>query len=141
MHSTPTPPTATRCVRVLLVDDDECVRAIFRRMLEAAGHTVTEAVNGNEALSRIRAVAETDAAFDVLCTDLAMPGLRGELLAREVLTACPRMGVVVVSGWLLPDVRDRLPAAPQVVTLLKPLASDTDLLDAIATAAPAAKEL
>ncbi len=80
---------------VLLVEDDAAVRRVARRILENAGYQVLDAENGQEALERVRG----GAAFDLLLTDVVMPGMGGVELAEEVVRRHPHMPVLFVSGY------------------------------------------
>lgn len=75
--------------RVLLVDDDEAGVAAVREYLRLRGFDVDVALTGAAALrliaQAIRDVAEFTAPYDVLVSDLMLPDMRGEALAREVL--------------------------------------------------------
>lgn len=81
--------------RVLLVEDDEAVRALARRTLEGKGFAVVEASDGEEALG----IVKGGDGIDVVVTDLAMPRLSGEELAACVRELRPGAGVVVMSGF------------------------------------------
>ncbi|HEY7863710.1 MAG TPA: response regulator transcription factor [Thermoanaerobaculia bacterium] len=65
--------------RVLIADDDPGLRRVVRDAFERAGHEVEAAVDGNEALELFRA-----GAFDLIVTDLAMPGRTGLGLTEEI---------------------------------------------------------
>ncbi|MBI5495491.1 MAG: response regulator [Deltaproteobacteria bacterium] len=97
-----------RVGRVLLVDDDEGVRKAAQRLLTSAGHTVAVAASGQEAWEAL----DRDG-FDVLITDLHMPGMQGGDLARRALARFPALRVVFISGYAegagLPD--PEIPAA------------------------------
>jgi two-component system response regulator FlrC len=79
--------------RVLVVDDEEGVRAFLSEALARDGHEVAEADGGSSALRAI----ESDA-FDVIVTDLKMPGLDGMELVRRVRASAPEMEVVVLTA-------------------------------------------
>jgi CheY-like chemotaxis protein len=84
-------------VVVLLVEDDDAVRAVARRMLELQGMTVLQAANPGEAL---RAAADHPGRLDVLVTDVRLPGMDGPELAARVRAARPDLRVVFMSGGL-----------------------------------------
>jgi two-component system cell cycle sensor histidine kinase/response regulator CckA len=88
----PDAPSAT----VLLVEDEAPVRNAARRMLERAGHTVVEAQHAEDALVLWRRDQER---FDVLVTDLMMPGMDGWTLLRMLREDRPSLPAVVVSGY------------------------------------------
>jgi signal transduction histidine kinase len=89
------PSVATATIgTVLVVDDDEVVVAIAARVLRAAGYQTTEARSAGEALQ----VIEASGPVDVLVTDIRLPGLGGDALARRVLEDGNARAVVVMSG-------------------------------------------
>jgi DNA-binding response OmpR family regulator len=98
--------------RALVVEDDALVRMAIMDMLEVAGHGAAEAADGETALSHL----ETADGFDVLISDISLPGISGEQLAVEVRRRWPEMRIVLVSG------RDRVAVAEagEVLFLPKP---------------------
>ena len=82
--------------RVLLVEDEEEIRELARRMLERTGFTVVAAADGADALA---AFDEASAPFDVLVSDIVMPGLRGTELADRLRRRQPSLEVLYVSGY------------------------------------------
>jgi signal transduction histidine kinase len=81
--------------RVLLVEDDAQVRATLRRLLATGGYQVTVASNGEEALAAFRAAAH---AFDLVVTELVMPGMGGIALGRALGELGP-VPVLYISGY------------------------------------------
>lgn len=79
--------------RVLVVDDNGFARFAMRAMVEAEGHEVMEANDGDAAL----AIA-LDFAPDIVITDMIMPGRHGLDAARELLSALPGVKLIAVSG-------------------------------------------
>ncbi len=69
-------------MRVLLIDDDELSRAVLELHLSAAGYEVTEVESGEGAIAVLRDLGT--AGFDVVLSDLQMPGLYGPALAEQV---------------------------------------------------------
>ena len=82
--------------RVLLVEDEDAVRQITRRMLVAAGFRVVEASNVGEALLITERMT---APFDLLVTDIVMPHVSGIEGARRLVAVCPAMKVLFMSGY------------------------------------------
>ncbi len=84
-------------LRVLLIDDDELSRAVLELHLSAAGYVITEAESGEAALERLQDGAESG--FDLILSDLQMPGLHGPALARAMRDAAgEQVPLLAMSG-------------------------------------------
>ena len=81
---------------ILLVDDEKEIVDIDQQMLERLGYRVTPQVNSLEALQLFQ---ERPDAFDMIITDLTMPNLTGDRLAREILKVRPNIPVVLCTGF------------------------------------------
>jgi two-component system cell cycle sensor histidine kinase/response regulator CckA len=79
----------------LLVDDDPQVRLVTSALLEDLGFAVTEAATPREGLKVIEAGGE----FDVLVTDIMMPGMDGWEFAQHVRVSRPAIPVLYTSGF------------------------------------------
>ena len=79
--------------RLLLVDDDVSIRGLFSDALNAAGYDVDSAASGSEALMLLAAQP-----YDVLITDLGMPGMDGWQLIANAVARQPMLRVVVITG-------------------------------------------
>lgn len=90
-----TRPLAAKSQCILLVDDDELVRASGTSSLRRAGYDVVQAADGEEALALLVAAGP----FDLMVTDYAMPGLSGQDLIDAVRRRKPRMPVLMVTGY------------------------------------------
>jgi PAS domain S-box-containing protein len=89
-------PVAGGTEKVLLVEDDDHVREFAARQLKDLGYKVTVARDGNEALAILKQTAD----FDLLFTDVVMPGgLRGPELAAEARKLYPALRVLYTSGY------------------------------------------
>lgn len=82
-------------VQVLVVDDDVTTRAAIRRVLERQGYSVIVA---EDAFDALRVLQSTHVPVDLLVTDVQMPGMRGDTLARRVRESWPDLPVLFVSG-------------------------------------------
>jgi signal transduction histidine kinase len=82
---------------ILLVDDDELVRAAARRILSRQGYGLLEAASGEQALELARSFAGK---IDLLVTDLSMPGMSGLALAEALAEERPEVRVLFMSGSL-----------------------------------------
>ncbi|WP_114226734.1 MULTISPECIES: hybrid sensor histidine kinase/response regulator [Sphingomonas] len=85
----------TRPRRILLVDDEELVRAATAEMLRDAGHRVDQAHSGAAALEKLR----DDPGYEVLVTDYAMPQMTGAALIRAARTLAPALPALLVTGY------------------------------------------
>ena len=82
---------------VLVVEDDDSIRALMRAVLEPAGYEVRLAAGGEEALSGADA--------DLLITDILMPGMNGRELATRITERAPDTHVLFISGYTGKDTR------------------------------------
>ena len=80
---------------VLLVEDEDAVRAVARHVLERHGYAVIEAARPEDAL----ALTEGTQAVDLLLTDIVMPGLGGRALAAQFTARRPGTRVLFMSGY------------------------------------------
>lgn len=125
----PTGPRAAPGARILLCEDDPGVRRATRRLLERRGYRVHAVEGPAEAL----AAAEQDGeGFDLLLTDIVMPGMDGRQLADALATVSP-LPVVFMSGYSQDVVSSRFVLQQRVTLLHKPFGPG-DLEAAIATA-------
>jgi PAS domain S-box-containing protein len=93
----PTASDVRRGARILFVDDEESLVRLARRVLERVGYEVEACVEAGDALTRFGADPE---GFDVVITDLSMPGMSGLEFAREVLRLRPGVAMLLCSGNL-----------------------------------------
>jgi response regulator RpfG family c-di-GMP phosphodiesterase len=87
-------PVAEGCARVLVVDDDASVRTFIAAALTDAGHSVALAEDGQRAIEMVR--GET---FDLVLTDVKMPGMSGLQVLEEVKRLSPATEVIVVTAF------------------------------------------
>ena len=78
---------------ILIIDDEEPVRALLRFALEAAGYEVTEAANGRQGLELYR-----QRRADLVITDIAMPELNGLDMILELMHEFLHTKVIAISG-------------------------------------------
>jgi PAS domain S-box-containing protein len=81
---------------LLLVEDEDAVRALTRFTLQQWGYTVLEASHGEEA---IRVATNHREKIHLLVTDVVMPGMGGRVLAEKLLSLHPEMKVLYLSGY------------------------------------------
>ncbi len=123
--------TATR---VLLVEDHEDVRIALRSALNKQGFQVTESVSGDAAYDLVRGSDKALADFDIVITDIVMPGgLQGTGLAQSLREMRPDLPVIFMSGYSNEASGGHDGMQPGDVRLMKPVRR-ADLLSAISTA-------
>lgn len=81
-------------VRILVAEDDDAVRTFVTRALEQRGFQVTAASDGLQALECLK-----EGPFDLLVTDIVMPGLDGIGLALKVTRDHPDLPVLLMTGY------------------------------------------
>ena len=91
----PTTSQNNRPARILVAEDEELILAVFQAILKKAGFEVTSASNGIQAASLFDASPDS---FDLLITDLSLPGLDGEALAAHVRKTRPAMRIIFSTG-------------------------------------------
>ena len=106
-------PAAT--VDVLVMEDDHVIREVLSELLGSAGYRVTVARNGTEGL---RCFA--DRSFQVVVTDVGMPGPDGWEIARRLRKASADVGIVVMSGSFDSADNTRGEGCCHLATLAKP---------------------
>jgi CheY-like chemotaxis protein/anti-sigma regulatory factor (Ser/Thr protein kinase) len=82
--------------RILVVDDDAVIVKLEQQMLERLGYRVIATTVSEEALQLFK---DNPDSFDVVLTDMAMPGMTGDQLAREILRIRPSISVIVCTGF------------------------------------------
>jgi two-component system cell cycle sensor histidine kinase/response regulator CckA len=90
--------------RVLLVEDEDMVRAVAERALTRAGYTVTTASDGDEGLEIVASGAE----FDMIVSDVVMPAMDGPSMVREVRKLRPDLPVLFMSGYAEEQLRKEI---------------------------------
>jgi two-component system, cell cycle sensor histidine kinase and response regulator CckA len=116
----------TRTTRVLVVDDEEPIRLFVERALREAGYEIAIAANGIEALK----LAEPERPLDLLITDLVMPVVRGDELARRLRQRHPDLKVLYLTGYADELFKLRITLWANEACLNKP-ATVTELLEAV----------
>jgi PAS domain S-box-containing protein len=110
-----------KAATILLVEDNDDVRSITTRMLEAAGYHVLVAGSASEAT---RACAAAERPIDLLVSDVVMPEISGPKLAERLLQKEPRLRVLFVSGYADEEIRVRGLSPDDVGFLAKPYTAE-----------------
>ena len=108
----------TTASTILLVEDDELVRTLLRRMLERGGFAVVTASNGRDGVERFR-----ERPVDIVVTDMMMPEMGGDELIRTLRVERPSVRIIAISGVEHPYLRMALGLGAKA-TLRKPLQGD-----------------
>ena len=90
--------------RVLLVEDEDMVRAVAERALTRQGYAVVSASDGDEGLELVRAGGE----FDLVVSDVVMPSMDGPAMAREIRKIAPNLPVLFMSGYAEEQLRNEI---------------------------------
>lgn len=104
--------------RILLVDDDESIVRMEKRMLEEIGYKVTDTSNCEEAL-RIFNAAPDD--FDLIITDMTMPFMTGAELAKNILALRPHIPIILCTGFSETIDEDKAKALGISAFVMKPV--------------------
>ena len=102
---------------ILLADDDQATRDLVKRALTSDGHQVDLTQDGAEALETLTGAADS---FDVLVSDVHMPGLDGIELARQASVAHPKLKLLLMSGFSDELERAQALKLPNLAVIMKP---------------------
>ncbi len=86
--------TGTDDVKILIVDDEDYMREIVRQALEDSSYQIEEAPDGETAIRMVRQYP-----YDVIITDLRLPGVAGEKVLQEALAIFPDTIVIIMTGF------------------------------------------
>jgi two-component system, cell cycle sensor histidine kinase and response regulator CckA len=119
--------------KILLVEDEDLIRSLAEQILADRGYRVTSAANAAEAME---IAAQLPDEFDLLLTDIVMPGLSGNDLAQRLLHRFPKLRVLYMSGYSDSSIFRYGVTQERAAFLQKPFSADVlerrvrDLLDA-----------
>ena len=82
--------------RILLVDDEAAIAKLGRVLLGRMGYAVVDVIDPREALEKVQA---DPSAFDLVITDMAMPHMTGDVLAKKILELRPDMPILLCTGF------------------------------------------
>jgi CheY-like chemotaxis protein len=107
-------------LRILVVEDEENIRHFLAKALTQLGHAPRTAADAQEGLT-----AFSEERFDLVITDLGLPGISGEELARTIARKSPATPVILLTGWSS-QLKDEAQSLPGVTNILgKPITIST----------------
>jgi len=89
--------------RILIVDDDECIRKVLATILEEEGYAVDTAKNGKEAITKSRKNV-----YNLALMDIRLPDIEGTKLLAKVKETTPKMRKIIITGY--PSVQNAIEA-------------------------------
>jgi two-component system cell cycle response regulator CpdR len=101
--------------RILLAEDDGSLRGFLTRALERAGHEVVACENGDDAIDAL-----DDGTYDLLLTDIVMPGADGIEVARIAANRQPGLRIMFITGFAAVALSAQQ-ASPEAKILSKPV--------------------
>lgn len=99
------PTDLTGTARILLVEDEDAVRAFSTRALKNKGYEVITAENGEAGWTTFN---ELDQPIDLLITDVMMPGMDGPTLAKQIRETKPDLKIIFISGYTEEKLKDTM---------------------------------
>ena len=111
--------------RILVIDDEEMIRALFKETLEELGHKVITAETASEGLELVK---QRD--FDLIFLDLKLPGMDGAELFHRIKTIKPTLPVAIITGYPESDLMARALAHGPFAVMSKPF-SESDIITAV----------
>ena len=99
--------------RILLAEDDDSLRGFLARALEKAGYEVRSCADGDAAIEAL-----DDGPYDLLLTDIVMPGVDGIEVAREAAHRQPAVRIMFITGFAAVALTagERAPAGAKVLS-------------------------
>ena len=102
--------------RILLAEDDSSLRGFLTRALERAGHQVIDCENGDDAIDALE-----QGPYDLLLTDIVMPGADGIEVARVAAARQPGLRIMFITGFAAVALAAGESAPPGAKVLSKPI--------------------
>lgn len=110
---------------ILVIDDEEIIRSLFKDTLEELGHRVLVAETGSEGLELVK-----QRYFTMVFLDLKMPGMDGAELFRQIKTIKPKLPIIIITGYPDSDVMARALAQAPFGVMNKPF-TESDVITAV----------
>lgn len=112
---------------ILVVDDEPLLVRLNKRQLESQGYNVSVST---ESLDALEQVTKSQNTFDLLLTDLTMPGMSGTELIKQVRLHSPKLPIIVLTGLSDEDTEGELLELGVNAVVIKPVMED-ELLTAV----------
>ena len=112
---------------ILVIDDEETIRVLFKETLEELGHRVVAVETGSTGLELVK---QQD--FDLVFLDLKMPGMDGAELFHQIKTIKPKLPVTIITGYPSSDMMTRALAQGPFGMMNKPF-TESDIIAAVNT--------
>jgi DNA-binding response OmpR family regulator len=127
-------------VHILCIDDDEQVRGFLNECFKHFNHRVMVASGGRHGLELFRTATLENQPYEVVITDLGMPDMDGQRVARTIKAESPNTPVIMMTGWGSFMEEDGGTALPVDAVVGKPphIQELNDLILRITTPAPVA---
>jgi excisionase family DNA binding protein len=110
---------------ILVIDDEEMIRSLFKETLEELGHRVTAAETSAKGLEVVKQ-SESDLVF----LDLKMPGMNGAELFQQIKTIKPQLPVIIITGYPDSDMMAQALAQGPLGVMNKPF-GESDIITAV----------
>jgi CheY-like chemotaxis protein len=133
----PPPARLKRSLHILCIDDDPRIREFMTDCLAHFEHRVMVAPGGKQGLELFRTATRENHPYQVVITDLGMPGLDGRQVARMIKAESPQTPVIMMTGWgaMMEAEGEKTPAVDVVVNKPPRMTELNDLLLRVARAA------
>ena len=105
----------SKAFKILAIDDQPVILDLLTAMCQTSGYSVVTASSGEEGLKKAR-----EEHFNLILTDLAMPGLSGLEVAREIKKSYPELPIVLITGWGVTIDKSQLESCGITTVLYKP---------------------
>jgi signal transduction histidine kinase/CheY-like chemotaxis protein len=122
--------SALPSLRILVVEDETTVRHFLTTVLTTLGHRPRGTRNGNEALKTF-----AEEPFDVVVTDMGLPGISGEEVARRLAHKSPGVPIVLLTGWA-DQIKSEAKSLPGVTRVLGKPVSTQQLAETLMAVCP-----
>jgi len=98
-ESPESPVDRKRSLRILCIDDESQIQELLKNCLTSLEHRVTTASSGKQGVEMFRAAMRTKQPYETVITDLGMPDIDGQQVARTIKAESPGTPVIMMTGW------------------------------------------